>query len=554
MELFFQGFRAEIEENLLTFFLVVGSAIVSFVAMRVMSNRPPPILKPPKPLKKASVLRSKLSSAARLVEYDDPEYTELLEGAKWDPALLKPRKALEERKWSVSTHKTETWNRDTAGVPSAFCRCATTSDVQECVKHASQVRAAHTFCVAGGRHSHHCIKDDALVCDLSLMRSVVVDVKGSTVRCDGGCLNGDVNMACAPFGLGFTLGSHPGTGIGGLVLQGGHGNLERLTGLSIDSLLACDVVLADGSRVVASPKSHPDLFWALRGGCGNFGIVTSFTFQRHPIGEQGRVARSMRVHLPFTPMVKLLGWPDRAACVRAWADFAQGSAVQADSQLMGFCILPAGGPVIHSIEAYCPTVAEGTAKLEALPIATSFGKPVEASLKEQNYFHDIHFDSYGPKGDGSLSGYYYVSGTLFETLPEGAVQAIAAAAASAPCKEATIILSMLGGKAATIADDATAYAQRRCRFFAVRLHLTRTAPALPPLTLPLTLLASPTPPHPTPGVIRWVEAVHRPGHVPEAARCGEEVGARREGRARAVRRRCLRPAQRQRLRLPDDGW
>ena len=107
----------------------------------------------------------------------------------------------------------------------------------------------------------------------------------------------------------LTVGAHPGTELGGLVLQGGHGALERTTGLSIDSLVSCTVVLASGEVVTASVKENTDLFWALRGGCGNFGVVVSFTFKLHKIGEGGSVMQSQRVHLPFTPMVKLLGWP-----------------------------------------------------------------------------------------------------------------------------------------------------------------------------------------------------------------------------------------------------
>lgn len=463
---------------------VAGISILVAVLLAklfVSSGSQDPKKKRPKPLALADQLRSKLSSGSKLLEYDDPSYPEVLRGSTWQPALLKPRKTQStKREWSLATHGTETWNKDSAGTPSAICQCAKIEDIQACVRHAATIRGSNTFCVAGGRHSHLSILDEALVCDLSLMRSVDVNAADQTVRCAGGCLNGDVNMACAPYGLGFTLGTNPGTGLGGLVLQGGHGVLERLTGLSVDSLLACDVVLADGSHVTASATSNAELFWALRGGCGNFGIVASFLFKLHPIGDKGQMARSMRVHLPFTPMVKLLGWPDRAACVRAYAEFAQQKAVQADKQLNAVCIVPAGGPVIHSIEAYYPTVAAGMAKLGSHPFATAFGKPVDSGIKEQNYFYDIGFDSYGPGGNGNLAGYYYVSGALFESLPEGAVQAIAAAGAGAPCKEAACILMMLGGAAAEVADDATAYAQRRCKFFAV--IYAGFAPSADPIT------------------------------------------------------------------------
>ena len=162
------------------------------------------------------------------------------------------------------------------------------------------------------------------------------------------------------------------------------------------------------------------------------------------------------MHLPFAPLVKLFGFPDRAACIRAWTNFAQDAAVQEDRSINSVCVLPCGGPVIHSIEAYCPTLSEGRKKLEALQFATSFGKPVDAKLTEASYFDDIGFLPFGPSGDGQHAGYYYISGALFESLPEGAVEVLAKMSAAAPVKEGGIILSMLGGKATEVPTDATA--------------------------------------------------------------------------------------------------
>ena len=149
------------------------------------------------------------------------------------------------------------------------------------------------------------------------------------------------------------------------------------------------MVLADGSRRDASEDTETELFWAVRGGCGNFGVVVSFTFKLHAVGEAGMVMQAQRVHLPFRPMVRLLGWPDRAACVRAWADFAQDPAVAADRDVNSSMVLVAGGPVIHETDVYCSRLAASRQKLEALPFATSFGKPVDSHLKPVSYFYDV---------------------------------------------------------------------------------------------------------------------------------------------------------------------
>ena len=125
--------------------------------------------------------------------------------------------------------------------------------------------------------------DDGLVIDLSPIKYVHVDPAARTVRVGGGCTWGDVDHATHAFGLAVPSGIISTTGVGGLTLGGGMGHLTRQYGLTIDNLLAADVVLADGSFVVASADENSDLFWAIRGGGGNFGVVTSFLFQAHPV-------------------------------------------------------------------------------------------------------------------------------------------------------------------------------------------------------------------------------------------------------------------------------
>src|SRR5512146_1861136 len=125
--------------------------------------------------------------------------------------------------------------------------------------------------------------DDGLVIDLSRMKGVRVDPANKTVRVQGGCVWGDVDHASHPFGMATPTGFISTTGVGGLTLGGGIGYLSRKYGLTIDNLLEADLVLADGRFVTASAKENPDLFWAIRGGGGNFGVVTSFLFKARPI-------------------------------------------------------------------------------------------------------------------------------------------------------------------------------------------------------------------------------------------------------------------------------
>lgn len=139
--------------------------------------------------------------------------------------------------------------------------------------------------IHGGGHNGPglALVDDGLVIDLSNMNSVRVDPQNKTARVEGGCTWGDVDHATHAFGLATPSGVISTTGVGGLTLGGGHGYLTRKHGLTIDNLISADVVLADGSFVKASENKNSDLFWALRGGGGNFGVVTSFEFKLHPV-------------------------------------------------------------------------------------------------------------------------------------------------------------------------------------------------------------------------------------------------------------------------------
>jgi FAD/FMN-containing dehydrogenase len=167
--------------------------------------------------------------------------------------------------------------------PAAIARCADAADVIAAV----DVAREHGLLVSVRAGNHNVngfgTNDDGLVIDLSRMRGVQVDPQRRTARVEGGATWGDLDHATHAFGLATTGGVVSTTGVGGLTLGGGIGHLARAHGLSCDNLLSADVVTADGRFLTASRTEHPDLFWALRGGGGNFGVVTSFEFQLHPV-------------------------------------------------------------------------------------------------------------------------------------------------------------------------------------------------------------------------------------------------------------------------------
>jgi FAD/FMN-containing dehydrogenase len=169
--------------------------------------------------------------------------------------------------------------------PALIARCANTEDVARVIGFAR----AHDLPLAirGGGHNGGGLGsvDDGVVADLSLLRSISVDPETRTVRVGGGCTWNEVDGATHEHGLAVPCGIISTTGVGGLTLGGGIGHLTRGYGLTIDNLLGAEVVLGDGQRVHASADENPDLFWALRGGGGNFGVVTEFTFQAHPVSD-----------------------------------------------------------------------------------------------------------------------------------------------------------------------------------------------------------------------------------------------------------------------------
>ncbi len=178
------------------------------------------------------------------------------------------------------------WNGMFDKRPAIIARCVGTSDVVKAVNFARDNDLE--ISVKGGGHNSAgtAVCDDGLMIDLSLMRRVSVDREKKTARVDGGCLLGDVDYETQLHGLAVSAGIISHTGVGGLALGGGFGWISRKYGLSVDNLLSAEVVTANGQLVTASENENPDLFWGLRGGGGNYGIVTSFEFKCADIGQE----------------------------------------------------------------------------------------------------------------------------------------------------------------------------------------------------------------------------------------------------------------------------
>jgi FAD/FMN-containing dehydrogenase len=345
------------------------------------------------------------------------------------------------------------WNGLIDRRPALIVRCTGAADVVEAVNFAREQNLL--LSVKGGGHNvaGNAVNDGGLVVDLSQMSGVHVDPSTQTVRAEGGATWGDCDRETQLFGLAVPGGVVSTTGIAGLTLHGGVGHLRRKYGLSIDSLLSVGIVTADGKLRRASAKENEDLFWAVRGAGSNFGVVTSFEFQAHPVGPM------VMVGAVFYPL------EDVKALMPAWSDYV----TRAPDELSSLAIcwsIPSeppfppelhGTPVFVVAAVYSGSVEDGEPVVQPLrelaePVADLSGPWPWLGLQSG-------FDAMFPAGQFR----YWKSRALSE-LTEAAIDDIADFASRRPSPLTDIVVWHHGGAMSRVGETETAYGGRDAVF------------------------------------------------------------------------------------------
>jgi FAD/FMN-containing dehydrogenase len=334
--------------------------------------------------------------------------------------------------------------------PALIARCTGTADVVEAVGFARE--RGLLVAVRGGGHSvaGHSSCDGGMVIDLTRMRGVDVDPQARVVRVQGGALWRDVDQEAQPFGLVVPGGVVSETGVAGLTLGGGEGWVRRKYGLTIDSLLSARVVCADGTVRNVSASQEPDLFWALRGGGGNFGVVTSFEFRAHP---HGPVVAFAGVFYPVA---------DAARVLRGWRDYCADAPDEVTSVAVALT-LPAGPalpPPVHDQAClivggvYVGSPDEGMRVMQPL---RDLGTPL-ADISQPMPFMAVQtaFDPLFPMG--KLQSYWKAQN--LDRLPDDAIDIIAARANGRPSPLTLVATFQMGGAINRVGAGETAYGER----------------------------------------------------------------------------------------------
>lgn len=335
------------------------------------------------------------------------------------------------------------WNAMIDRHPGLIVRPLGTADVMAAVRFARE----HELLIAvrGGGHNvaGRGLCDGGLVVDLSLMRGVLVDPASRTVRVQGGATLGDVDRETHLHGLAVPAGVVSKTGIAGLALGGGVGWLVRKHGFTCDNVLAFELVDAAGERRTVSATEHPDLFWALRGGGGNFGIVTAFTFQAHPVKT---VLGGLIVHAR-----------DQAGAVlRHYRDFMKTAPLELTTYA-ALMTTPDGHPAIAVIPCWCGDMADGERVVAPL---RQFGSPLMDAVQPMPFpaMQSMLDDAFK---DGTRN---YWKSTFVRTLDDDAIDTIVEHANRMTSPLSAVVVELYAGAASAVGAADTAFAQRQAEY------------------------------------------------------------------------------------------
>jgi FAD/FMN-containing dehydrogenase len=341
------------------------------------------------------------------------------------------------------------WNGTVDRRPRLIARCSRTADVAAAVRFARDRDLE--IAVRGGGHNvaGTAVSDDGIVIDLSAMRAVIVDPVERTALVQGGALWGDVDQETQAHGLATTGGIVSHTGVGGLSLGGGIGWLMRKHGLTADNLVEAELVTAEGDIIRASANDHPDLFWALRGGGGNFGIVSSFRFTLHPVGP--------------TVMAGPVFWAaeDTSDVLRFYREFVTDAPDELGNVVRLGTIPPWPAvsrelhfrPAIAVASCYAGPVEGGERAVRSL---REFGTPLVDLVEPTLYVnHQSSIDDTVPHG-----WHYYWKATNLTRLSDEVIEIVAEHAYRAASPRSYAAMFHMGGAVARAPRDATAYAGR----------------------------------------------------------------------------------------------
>jgi FAD/FMN-containing dehydrogenase len=356
------------------------------------------------------------------------------------------------------------WNAMIDKRPAMIVRCAGAADVRAAVDFARD--KGMPLAVRGGGHNiaGSALVNDGLVIDLSAMRSVRTDPHTQRAWVEGGALLRDVDHETQAYGLATPLGINSTTGVGGLTLGGGFGWLTRKYGLAVDNLVSADIVTASGERLHVDSGSHPDLFWAIRGGGGNFGVVTHFEFALHAVGP---MVTAGLIVFPFAQARPVL---------RQYRDYVEtlGDDVSVWGVLRGAPPLPFLPTEVHGTGIVALVFFSPSPQHEvqgAIDTVRAFGTPLGEHVGAVPYtaWQQVFDPLLVPPARN------YWKSHNFNTLSDAAIDIVTDYAGRLPSDQSEIFLGLIGGAANTHAPDATAY-PHRAALYAMNVHTRWTEP------------------------------------------------------------------------------